>query len=104
MPEYVKRSKYSRRSKLKKKKSKFESPVYTDTSLDKLWNETAGTPVCPKCDSCSINGHIREIKEDMAVVDWNCKDCGHKWSNRCPFEDGMLTPVEDDGTWIGLFP
>jgi DNA-directed RNA polymerase subunit M/transcription elongation factor TFIIS len=92
LPEYVKRSEFSRRPKLKKKpkKPKFASPVYADTSLDELWEQTAGTPYCPKCDSVSVHGHIREIREDIADVEWFCEDCGHKWSSRCPFEDGTL--------------
>ena len=64
--------------------------------LDELWNETAGTPVCPKCDSPLIYGHIREMnkKGDFVIVDWTCESCGHKWSNCCPFEDGVLTAVD----------
>jgi len=70
--------------------------------LDELWEMTAGTACCPKCDSPIIYGHIREINGDLATVDWVCEDCGHKWSNCCPFEDGCLTPIEVDGSWIGL--
>lgn len=66
-----------------------------DKDLDELWESTAGTPVCPKCDSPLIYGHIREINLDLAVVDWVCGDCGHKWSNCCPFEDGCLTAPEE---------
>jgi hypothetical protein len=67
-----------------------------DKDLDELWNETAGTPVCPKCDSPLIYGHIREINIDLAVVDWTCEVCGYKWSNCCPFEDGVLTAVDTE--------
>jgi RNase P subunit RPR2 len=70
--------------------------------LDELWDMTEGTPVCPKCESPVIKGHIVEVSRGKASVDWVCEDCGHKWSSRCPFEDGCLSPVEDDGSWIGL--
>ena len=70
--------------------------------LDELWDETAGTPMCPKCESAAIYGHINAVNRGKASVDWVCEDCGHKWSICCPFEDGCLTPVEDDGSWIGF--
>jgi len=65
-----------------------------DKDLDELWDMTEGTPVCPKCGSFDIYGHIRELNLGLAVVDWVCEDCGYKWSNCCPFEDGVLTAVE----------
>lgn len=71
-------------------------------NLNELWDMTEGTPSCPKCDSVNIGGLIREINGDLATVDWDCENCGHKWSNRCSFEDGCLTPIEEDGSWIGL--
>ena len=58
--------------------------------LDELWESTEGIPVCPKCDSPLLHGHIKEINIDLALVDWVCEECGHKWSNCCPFEDGEL--------------
>jgi hypothetical protein len=62
--------------------------------LDELWEATNGTIVCPKCDSPLVNGHITEIKGDVALVDWTCK-CGFKWSLACPFEDGCISPPDD---------
>jgi hypothetical protein len=62
--------------------------------LDELWEVTEGTPVCPHCGSPLLHGHIREINMDLAVVDWTCEACGHKWSNCCPFVDGVLTAVD----------
>lgn len=59
--------------------------------LDELWEATEGTPECPKCGSPLLHCHIREISLDVAVVDWHCGDCGNKWSNCCPFRDGVLT-------------
>ena len=60
--------------------------------LDELWNETAGTITCPKCGSYGLYGHITEIKNGLALVEWTCKEkrCRHRWSSRCPFEDGLL--------------
>jgi hypothetical protein len=65
--------------------------------LDDLWEMTEGTPICPKCGSPHLYGHIREINVDLALVDWTCEECGCKWSNCCPFEDGVLTAVDDEG-------
>jgi len=67
-----------------------------DKDLDELWEETAGTITCPNCGSYGLYGHIREINDGLALVEWTCKDCGHKWSSRCLFEDGLLT-VDDEG-------
>ena len=64
--------------------------------LDGLWEMTEGTPECPKCGSPLLYGHIRELKDGLATVDWSCEDCGHRWSNRCPFKDGCLTACEDE--------
>jgi len=64
-----------------------------DKDLDGLWEMTEGTPACPKCGSPLIYGHIREISVDLAVVDWACEVCCYKWSNCCPFKDGVLTAV-----------
>jgi len=83
-------------------KPKFSDLLLESGGLDELWDETAGTPVCPKCGSPIIYGHIKELKDGLATVDWVCDDCGHKWSNCCPFENGCLIPVEDDNSWIGL--
>jgi len=63
---------------------------------DELWEMTEGTPECPKCGSLNLVGHIREYSSDLAVVDWFCKDCGHKWSACCPFKDGVLTAVDSE--------
>ena len=58
--------------------------------LDELWEQDAGTITCPNCGSYSLYGHITEINDGLADVEWTCKACGHKWSSRCPFEDGTL--------------
>ena len=64
--------------------------------LDEIWDMTEGTPVCPRRGSPTIYGHIIEISIDLAVVDWTCEVCAHKWSNCCPFEDGVLAAVDTD--------
>ena len=66
--------------------------------LDELWEETEGTPECPKCGSYDLYGHIKEIKDGLALVEWTCKvkHCHHRWSSRCPFEDGLLIVDESD--------
>ena len=67
--------------------------------FDELWEITKGTPVCPNCDSPLVCGHITAVNIDLALVNWICENCGHKWSNCCPFEDGVLTtPFEYSGT------
>ena len=38
-----------------------------------------------------------KVDVDLALVDWTCEDCGYKWSNHCPFKDGVLTAVDDEG-------
>ena len=63
--------------------------------LDELWRETAGTITCPNCGSYGLHGHISEINEGLALVEWECDHCRHKWSSRCPFEDGLLIVEEE---------
>lgn len=60
---------------------------------DLLWE---GTPVCPRCESPILVARIRERSLDFVIVDWACKDCGHKWSACCPFDSkhGVVTAVE----------
>jgi len=83
-------------------KPKFSDLKLKSGGLDELWEFTAGTPNCPKCGSVNIVGHIKACSNGFADVDWVCDNCGHMWCTRCPFEDGCLTPVEDDNSWIGL--
>lgn len=65
--------------------------------LDELLECTAGFLLCPKCGNCLPYGHVREFNNvDLAVVDWTCDECGHKWSSCCVFEDGVLVVGEDD--------
>lgn len=40
----------------------------TSKDLDELWEVTEGTPTCPKCGSPLLYGHIREIKNDLAIA------------------------------------
>ena len=42
---------------------------------------TAGCLLCPNCgEGWLVHGHVREFNNvDLAVVDWTCDKCGHKW-------------------------
>jgi len=62
----------------------------SNVDYDSLWEETAGDPMCPKCYSMRVLGHIREVSVDVAVVDWHCRGCHHSWSASHPFENGSL--------------
>lgn len=64
--------------------------------FDELWEMTEGTVVCPDCDSPIVYGHIKAVNIDLALMDWVCEDCGHKWCACCPFKDGVLTAVASE--------
>jgi len=64
--------------------------VKADSEFDDLWEGTAGEPVCPKCFSINVSGHITGVSVGVAVVDWVCEACGHKWSGSHAFEHGSL--------------
>lgn len=38
---------------------------------------------CPKCGNMVFVGMVKERSFELAVVDWTCRYCGHKWSGSC---------------------
>ena len=73
-----------------------EDDEWEERDLDRFLKNLKN--LCPKCDHLSFRYRVREVNVDVALVDWFCKNCGHKWSNTCPFKDGKIVFDPSDGS------